>query len=112
MAQGQARGIRIHLPPDAGLGRDPAGDSYGSIRFRAEVPDSESVNERHHSHYYMMGSEALRAMTDIVTGHPSGLQKTDCSPTAGASRTLARSGYPAYPPTSIPKEAGAQYDSR
>ena len=65
----------IHLPPDAGLGRDPAGDSYGSIRFRAEVPDSESVNERHHSHYYMMGSEALRAMTDIVTGHPERLAK-------------------------------------
>lgn len=65
----------IHLPPDAGLGRDPAGDSYGSIRFRAEVPDSESVNERHHSHYYMMGSEALRAMTDIVTGHPDRLAK-------------------------------------
>ena len=65
----------VHLPPDAGLGRDPAGDSYGSIRFRAEVPDSESVNERHHSHYYMMGSEALRAMTDIVTGHPERLAR-------------------------------------
>jgi len=63
----------IHLPPDAGLGRDPAADGYGSIRFRAEVPDTESVNERHHSHYYMMGSEALRAMTDIATGHPERL---------------------------------------
>jgi hypothetical protein len=66
-------GSGIHLPPDAGLGRDPAGDSYGSIRFRAEVPDSESANERHHSHYYMMGSEALRSMTDIVSGHPERL---------------------------------------
>jgi hypothetical protein len=66
----------IHLPPDAGLGRDPAGDGYGSIRFRAEVPDTESVNERHHSHYYMMGSEALRAMTDIASGH-SELLATD-----------------------------------
>jgi Alpha/beta hydrolase len=67
--KGRLGGSGIHLPPDAGLGRDPAGDSYGSIRFRAEVPDSESANERHHSHYYMMGSEALRAMTDIVSGH-------------------------------------------
>jgi Alpha/beta hydrolase len=67
--KGRLGGSGVHLPPDAGLGRDPAGDSYGSIRFRAEVPDSESANERHHSHYYMMGSEALRAMTDIVSGH-------------------------------------------
>jgi hypothetical protein len=65
----------IHLPPDAGLGRDPEGEGYGSIRFRAEVPDSESVNERHHSHYYMMGSEALRAMTDVATGHPERLAR-------------------------------------
>ncbi len=63
----------IHVPPDVGLGSDPAGDSYGSIRFRAEVPDSESASERHHSHYYMMGSEALRAMTDIASGHPERL---------------------------------------
>jgi len=71
--KGHLGGSGIHLPPDAGLGRDPAGDSYGSIRFRAEVPDSESANERHHSHYYMMGSEALRSMTDIVSGHPERL---------------------------------------
>ena len=71
--KGRLGGSGIHLPPDAGLGRDPAGDSYGSIRFRAEVPDTESVNERHHSHYYMMGSEALRSMTDIVSGHPDRL---------------------------------------
>jgi hypothetical protein len=71
--KGRLGGSGIHLPPDAGLGRDPAGDSYGSIRFRAEVPDTESVNERHHSHYYMMGSEALRSMTDIVSGQPDRL---------------------------------------
>ena len=71
--KGHLGGSGIHLPPDAGLGRDPAGDNYGSIRFRAEVPDCESANERHHSHYYMMGSEALRSMTDIVSGHPERL---------------------------------------
>jgi hypothetical protein len=67
--KGNLREYGVPLPVDAGLGRDPAGDSYGSIRFHAEVPGSGSISEREHSHYYVMGSEALRSMTDIVSGH-------------------------------------------
>lgn len=53
----------------AGLGPDPAGDGYGSICFHAEVPGSDGINQDHdHSHYYQMGSESLRAMTDIASG--------------------------------------------
>ena len=59
----------IPIPWDAGLGRDPAGDGFGSIRFHAEVPRFGSVNDHHHSHYYVKGSEALRSMTDIASGH-------------------------------------------
>ena len=63
------REFGMPLPLDAGLGPDPAGDGYGSIRFGAEVPGSESGNEHDHSHYYVMGSEALRSMTDVASGH-------------------------------------------
>nr|WP_318276345.1 alpha/beta hydrolase [Mycobacterium eburneum] len=63
----------IPLPLDAGLGRDPAGQGFGSIRFHAEVPGSEQLNRHDHAHYYQLGSEALRGMTDIVTGHPERL---------------------------------------
>ena len=59
----------LPIPFDAGLGRDPAGDGYGSIRFHAEVAGSGDVNRYDHSHYYDMGSEALRSMTDIASGH-------------------------------------------
>ena len=67
--KGNLREHWVPLPVDAGLGRDPAGDGYGSIRFHAEVPHSRSINEHDHSHYYVMGSEALRSMTDIASGH-------------------------------------------
>ncbi|ETW26798.1 alpha/beta hydrolase [Mycobacterium gastri] len=59
----------LPIPWDAGLGRDPAGDGYGSIRFHAEVTGSADMDRHDHSHYYDMGSEALRAMTDIASGH-------------------------------------------
>ncbi|MEZ0366377.1 alpha/beta hydrolase [Mycobacterium sp. pUA109] len=59
----------VPLPADAGLGPDPAGQGFGSIRFHAEVPGSEQLNRHDHAHYYQLGSEALRSMTDIVTGH-------------------------------------------
>ena len=53
---------------DAGLGLDPAGDQFGSIRFDAEVVGRDGLDTRDHSHYYDMGSESLRAMTYIATG--------------------------------------------
>lgn len=53
---------------DAGLGLDPAGDEYGSIRFDAEVVGRSGLDPNDHSHYYDMGTESLRAMTHIVTG--------------------------------------------
>ncbi len=57
------------IPWDAGLGRDPAGDGYGSVRIHAEVTGSGDMNRHDHSHYYDMGSEALRSMTDVASGH-------------------------------------------
>ena len=53
---------------DAGLGLDPAGDQFGSIRFDAEVAGRDGLDAGDHSHYYDMGSESLRAMTYIATG--------------------------------------------
>lgn len=53
---------------DAGLGLDPAGDQFGSIRFDAEVVGRDGLDTGDHSHYYDMGSESLRAMTYIATG--------------------------------------------
>jgi hypothetical protein len=67
--KGKLRRYGFPIPLDAGLGRDPAGDGYGSIRFHAEVTGSGDINGHDHSHYYDMGSEALRSMTDIASGH-------------------------------------------
>jgi hypothetical protein len=53
---------------NAGLGLDPAGDQFGSIRFDAEVAGRDGLDTNDHSHYYDMGSESLRAMTHIATG--------------------------------------------
>ena len=53
---------------DAGLGIDPAGDAFGSVRFDAEVVGSDGLDTNDHSHYYDRGSESLRAMTRIATG--------------------------------------------
>jgi hypothetical protein len=60
----------LHYPVglNAGLGLDPAGDQFGSIRFDAEVAGRDGINTNDHSHYYDMGSESLRAMTYVATG--------------------------------------------
>jgi hypothetical protein len=57
----------------AGLGTDPAGDGFGSIRFRAEVVGADSLDFHDHSHYYDLGSEALRSMTNIAGGDSGAL---------------------------------------
>lgn len=57
----------------AGLGSDPAADSFGSIRFHAEVPGADGLNPSDHSYYYTVGSESLRSMTEIVSGNPGRL---------------------------------------
>jgi hypothetical protein len=67
--KGKLREYGLPIPFDAGLGCDPTGDGYGSIRFHAEVTDSEDMDRQDHSHYYDMGSEALRSITDIASGH-------------------------------------------
>jgi hypothetical protein len=59
----------------AGLGTDPAGDGFGSIRFRAEAPGGDRLSFRNHSHYYDLGGEALRSMAHIVTGHGDALAR-------------------------------------
>lgn len=71
--KGKLRDYGLPVPYDAGLGRDPAGDGYGSIRFHAEVAGSTDMDRHDHSHYYDMGSEALRSMTDIASGQPDHL---------------------------------------
>lgn len=73
MLKDYLREHHIPLPVAAGLGIDPAGSGFGSIRFHAEVPGHGSVNEHDHSHYYVRGSEALRSITDIASGHPDRL---------------------------------------
>lgn len=69
IVKNQLRALGVALPFDAGLGRDPAGQGFGSLRFHAEVPGSEHLNRHDHAHYYLRGGEALRGMTDIATGH-------------------------------------------
>lgn len=61
----------------AGLGTDPAGDGFGSVRFKAEVPGGGALSFRNHSHYFDSGGEALRAMAHIVTGHSDALAGDD-----------------------------------
>ena len=55
--------------PLAGLGTDPAGDAFGSMRFHAEVAGSDGLSFSDHSHYYDSGSESLRAMVDVASGN-------------------------------------------
>jgi hypothetical protein len=57
----------------AGLGPDPAGDGFGSVRFHAEPTGRATLDFRDHSHYYDLGGEALRSMILIITGHGSEL---------------------------------------
>ncbi|MEO3761607.1 alpha/beta hydrolase [Mycobacterium sp. B14F4] len=61
--------------PDAGLGADPAGDGFGSIRFRAEAMEADVLDLDDHSHYYDLGGEALRSLTHIVTGDGAALAR-------------------------------------
>ncbi|GFG52472.1 alpha/beta hydrolase [Mycolicibacterium agri] len=58
---------------DAGLGIDPAGDEYGSVRFDAEVVGRDGLDPGDHSHYYDMGTESLASMTRIATGNGDSL---------------------------------------
>jgi hypothetical protein len=60
--------LNYPLGLEAGLGTDPAGDAFGSVRFDAEVAGRDGLDTNDHSHYYDMGSESLRAMTRIATG--------------------------------------------
>lgn len=62
------RELNYPLGLEAGLGRDPAGDGYGSVRFDAEAVGRDGLSFDDHSKYYQVGSESLRAMTDIATG--------------------------------------------
>lgn len=54
----------------AGLGRDPAEDDFGAIRFEAEAPDRNSVfrNTSDHVKYYERGSESIFNMGQIMVG--------------------------------------------
>ncbi|WP_421843300.1 alpha/beta hydrolase [Mycobacterium sp.] len=73
LLKGTLRNYGIPLPLDSGLGRDPAGEGFGSTRFEAEVPGSGSLDRDDHSHYYTMGSESLRSITNIAIGQPDRL---------------------------------------
>jgi pimeloyl-ACP methyl ester carboxylesterase len=63
MLKHQLRQHGIPLPLDAGLGRDPAGDGFGAIRFHAEVPGAQHLSFADHSQYYRAGGAALRGIT-------------------------------------------------
>lgn len=65
----------LHYPVglNAGLGLDPAGDEFGSIRFDAEVVGRDGLDPGDHSHYYDLGSESLASMTYIGTGNGDAL---------------------------------------
>lgn len=70
-AIGESHGLAhdLNIRGLAGLGRDPAADHFGAIRFRAEVPGATGLNPHDHSHYYAMGSESLYNTADIASGH-------------------------------------------
>lgn len=65
------------LGPDAGLGADPAGDEFGSVRFHAEVAGEDGLDVHDHSHYYDLGSESMRAITEIASGNGDRLAEQD-----------------------------------
>ncbi|UXA18746.1 alpha/beta hydrolase family protein [Mycobacterium sp. SMC-4] len=56
-----------------GLGNDAAAESFGAVRFRAEVPGGDMMDFNDHSYYYTMGSESLYSATAIATGHGDAL---------------------------------------
>lgn len=55
-----------------GLGPDPAMDGYGSTRFTAEVP---GLTFNDHGHYYDPGSDSLRSIGLISSGHSAFLER-------------------------------------
>jgi hypothetical protein len=58
-----------------GLGRDPAEDVFGATRFTAESPERGSLDSfADHSRYLDPGSESLRNLAEIVTGHPADVE--------------------------------------
>jgi len=68
------RELGYPLGSEAGLGTDPAGNGFGSVRFDSEVPGRSGLPDfGDHSRYYDVGSESLRAMTDIANGAGSTL---------------------------------------
>jgi uncharacterized protein YukE len=71
------RQLGYPVGPDAGLGTDPAGDEFGSLRFRAEVAGEDGLDVHDHSHYYDRGSESMRAITDIASGNSHRLAEQD-----------------------------------
>ena len=54
----------------AGLGRDPAEDTFGATRFRAEDPrrNTNPLNLDDHSRYYDRGTESIFNMGQIMVG--------------------------------------------
>ncbi|MEO8815686.1 MAG: alpha/beta hydrolase [Mycobacterium sp.] len=66
-------GLDHPLGSTAGLGIDPTGDGFGSVRFEAETVGHRGLAFSDHSRYYDMGSESLRAMTDIASDKASSL---------------------------------------
>jgi hypothetical protein len=54
------RELRYPVGLNAGIGLDPSGDQFGSIRFDAEVAGRDGLDTNDHSHYYDPGSESLR----------------------------------------------------
>jgi hypothetical protein len=99
----QLRQHGVVVPVEAGLGRDPAGQGFGAVRFHAEVAGSEHLNRHDHSHYYSPDGEALRAMTHIVTGHAERLASDGLvadgrrQPRFGAPSQLRLPGLPPIP---------------
>lgn len=61
------------LGVSAGLGNDAAAESFGGVRFHAEVPGTDYPDFNDHSYYYTMGSESLYSMAAISSGHGDAL---------------------------------------
>lgn len=52
-----------------GLGRNPAEDGFGAVRFRAETSNHRGGPLAEHSTYFDPGSESLANLARIATGH-------------------------------------------
>jgi hypothetical protein len=80
VALGETATKAIH--PD--LGRDPAGQAFGGIRFAAETPSNLAVDVANHSLYYDRRTESLSNIVNIVTGHYDAVTTVPARPEAGA----------------------------